>query len=378
MPNQLPFETEDGSPTGNPWIQIPHVIEELTRQRDKLAKSNRKYEAGLGGDLNPLQELQAVRDAISKAIPDLGVSSDTSPPDMLVRDLVVTYWDQVRQRKNTAGTSFRTLNDTLSGGIESKRLVCLLGAPNTGKTTFVHQMADHIACSGRPVLYVTSEDTPAALFAKTLARIGNVKYTTVLKGYDSERTAINAALAAQMNRLSTDRLRYLDATNGVTLDVIREKAEAHFARYTEQNGGGPGVLMVDYLQRIARAIKTIGRLNADLREVVTLVTERLRTLACELDCGVLAVTSQNRVGYTRSENTGAMASAKESGDIEYICDVLMALTEDRDSNRARPIGMVPIVLHIDKNRQGERGTNIKLNFWMDYQHFTEDRKIIEI
>ena len=48
------------------------------------------------------------------------------------------------------------------------------------------------------------------------------------------------------------------------------------------------------------------RLNTDLREVVTLVTERLRTLACELDCGVIAVASQNRMGYTRSENTGVI------------------------------------------------------------------------
>ncbi|HEY4033288.1 MAG TPA: DnaB-like helicase C-terminal domain-containing protein [Ktedonobacteraceae bacterium] len=370
-PTLFDFNAEDGPPDGNQWTQVLRVIEQLTYQRDKLARANRKYEAGQGNDLNPLQELQAVRDAISKAIPDLGVSADTSPPDMLVRDLITTYWGQVKQRQNTAKTGFATLNDMLSGGIESKRLVCLLGAPNTGKTTFVHQIADHIACSGRPVLYVTTEDTPPALFAKTLARIGSMSYTAVLKGYESERTAINAALTAQMGRLSTDRLRYLDAANGVTLDIIREKAEAHFASYRAQNGGGPGVLVVDYLQRIARAIKTMSRLNADLREVVSLVTERLRTLACELDCGVLAVASQNRVGYTRSESTGSMASAKGSGDIEYTCDVLMALSEDRSPERTLPSGMMPIQLHIDKNRQGERGKSIKLDFWTDRQQFTE-------
>src|SRR6266480_5566016 len=106
MSNQTTLETENNPSAGNQWTQIPHVVEELTRQRDKLAKSHRKYEAGQGDELNPWQELQAVRDAISKAIPDLAVSLDTSPPDMLVRELAATYWDQVKQHKHTAGTSF--------------------------------------------------------------------------------------------------------------------------------------------------------------------------------------------------------------------------------------------------------------------------------
>ena len=76
------------------------------------------------------------------------------------------------------------------------------------------------------------------------------------------------------------------------------------------------------------------------------------------------------MGYTRSESTGAMASAKESGDIEYTCDVLMALTEDKDKNRVVPVGRTAILLHIDKNRQGQRGKSISLDFWADRQQFT--------
>lgn len=372
MIDQTPPTAENYIASGNEWMQVKRVIEELTHQRDKLAKSHRKYEAGEGNELDPLRELQIAQDAIRKAIPDLArVAPDSgTPSDIVVRDLAAAYWDQVKQRKNTVTTGFKALNDVLSGGIESKRLVGVLGAPNTGKTTFVHQIADHIACSGRPVLYVTSEDTPSALFAKTLARIGGISYTAVLKGWESEKFKIDRALAMQVDRQSTDRLHYLDATNGVTLDIIRDKAGAHFASYTEQNAGGPGVLVVDYLQRIARAVKTMGRLNTDLREVVTLVTERLRTLACELDCGVIAIAAQNRMGYTRSESMGAMASAKESGDIEYTCDVLMALTEDKDKNRTVPVGRTAILLNIDKNRQGQRGKSIPLDFWADRQQFT--------
>ena len=373
MSEQTPPASENYTPDSNEWTQVQRVKDELTRQRDKLAKSHRMYEAGEANELDPLRELQAAQDAIRKAMPDLArVGPEGGPTDMLVRDLAAEYWDQVKQRKNTASTGFAGLDSILSGGIESKRMVCVLGAPNTGKTTWIHQIADEIACGGRPVLYVTSEDSPSALFAKTLARIGKVPYSAVLKGWESHEYQINVALAAQTDRLSTDRLRYLDATNGVTLDIIRERAEKHFANYTAENGGGPGILVVDYLQRIARAVKSVGGMSADLREVVTMVAERLRGLACDLDCGVIAIASQNRTGYSRSESTGAMASAKESGDIEYTCDVLMALTENKE--RTAPKNMTSILLHVDKNRQGQRGKVVDLDFWADHQQFTEAQR----
>ncbi len=220
-------------------------------------------------------------------------------------------------------------------------------------------------------MFVTSEDTPGALFAKTLARVGNVSYTAVLKGWESERQKIDEALTMQRNRKSLDRLRYLDATSGVTMDMIRDKAEAHFAAFAEAKDGGPGVIFVDYVQQIARDIKTMAGLQQDPREVVTLVVKRLRAIAIELDCCVVAISSQNRAGYNRSEANGAIATAKESGEVEYVADVLLALTEDKDKNRIAPPGQSPILLHVDKNRLGEKNKSIPFNFWGARQQFTE-------
>lgn len=367
------YSTSENTPENeSAWQSAAKIVDDLTRQRDRLAKSVRKHEAGQGDNLDPLRELQAVHDGIRKAmaLPDLVrvAPADSALADPLVRDLIAGYWQQVAIRKNTAATGFTGLNNILSGGFEPGRLVCVLGAPNTGKTTFVHQVADHIASAGRPVLYVTSEDVPSALFAKTLARIGGIPYTAVLKGWDSFKPQIDQALAEQLDRQSTDRLRYLDATNGVTLDVIQNKAEAHFKQY---EAAGPGVIVVDYLQRLARAIKTMGGMSQDLREVVTMVAERLRALACEMGCTVVAITAQNRANYARGAGANAMASAKESGDIEYTCDVLMALAEDSESKRALPPGMTAITLYVDKNRQGQRGRSVAFDFWPERQQFTE-------
>ncbi len=281
-----------------------------------------------------------------------------------IQSLIADYWQQIAARKSCATTGFSSLNNALGGGLESKRLAVVLGAPGVGKTAFANQIADHVANSGRPVLYVTSEDIPFTLLAKTLARIGDVNYTAVLKGWETERAKINAALAIQRERKSSETLHYVDATQGLPLERMRELAQSHFARYSES---GQGVLVVDYLQRFARAQRASQSLTLDLREMVTLLTEQLRALACDLDCCVVALASQKRAsGYGAGDS---LASAKESGDIEYTADILMAITEDT-SRKPGASFIKSRVLRLDKNRQGDT-TTINLDWQGDRQRFTE-------
>jgi replicative DNA helicase len=288
---------------------------------------------------------------------------DHTVTESSIEDLLAGYWDRVKKRNVAAPTGLHSLDMALGGGFQAKRLVTLLGAPGGGKTSLANQIAERVA-EERPVLYVTSEDTPDVLLSKTLARIGDVDYGAVLYGNEKRRAEINRAIAKLAERPSASRLRYLDLTAGfISLDELRDRAQAHF-----QGSPGPGLLVVDYLQRMARAIRESAGVK-ELREAVTQLTERLRALACELDCCVLAIASMNRAsGYGKNGEQSALTSAKESGDIEFTSDVLMALCEDNPVKREISF-IEPRLLRIDKNRQGATKV-IKLDWRGDRQQFT--------
>ncbi len=283
-------------------------------------------------------------------------------------DLAAAYWQRIAEQREAAPTGFARLDQALGGGLQPGRLMIVLGAPGKGKTTLANQIAEHVASACRPVVYVTMEDPAWALLAKTIARMGRLDYGAVLQGRAAIRQAINATLAELAARPSAQRLLYMEQPGRLSLAALQERAAEHFATFSTANGGGPGVLVLDYLQRAARASMPAG-VQSELRLAVSALTDQLRDLARELDCTVLALGSQNRAGY--GNGVSALASAKESGDIEYGVDVLAAIGED--DKRSAALGCKAYALRIDKNRQGDTCT-LDLDWMPTRQQFTEAAK----
>lgn len=340
------------------WSKIETV-------QNYLAKALRQHDGGRAVEAD---------DVLSKAkamlVEDLAEAETKMPPD--IASGAIDYWGHVAKRKATVGTSLPALDNILGGGLEPQRLMVLLGAPGGGKTTLANQIAVHAADSGRPVFYVTSEDIPFVLLAKTLARQSQTNYTAVLKAYDDQRERIALALQAYQESKAATRLRYLDATMGTTISTVRSCAQAHFEAFKE---GGNGILVIDYLQRLARSLSSYREGKQDLRLAVTALSEELRAIASGLDCTVIALAAQSRAsgyGSGSGANKNALASGKESGDIEYTADTVMAIVDD-DQRTMQVPWLQAKVLRIDKNRQGPAGDNciVNLDWYSERQQFTE-------
>ncbi len=278
------------------------------------------------------------------------------------------YWERIGAMKAAAPTGFRGLDRMLSGGLHPERFFVILGAPGAGKTTLAHQIAEYAASRGRPTVYLACEESPVTLYAKTLSRLGCVDYTAVQFGWATYRAQIEAARVLANERLSARRLLYVEGFS--SLAELSEGAKDHFQRYSDEGKeGGPGLLVVDYLQCIAQILARSGSQggNTPENQLISLLCYDLRALAKALHCTVLAISRQNRAsGYG---NSNALTSGSGSGGIEYGADVVMCI--DKDEDRKAPPGWKGRSLVIPKNRLGEADTRLLLDWRGKYQEFRE-------
>lgn len=285
-------------------------------------------------------------------------------------------------------TGFTRLDSLLEGGLQEGLYV--LGAiTGAGKTTLALQIGDNVAKQGTDVIIFSLEMGRKELMAKSVSRITydiDEKYSKTTPGIMSGR-------------------RYRNYTKR-DLEVI-EQAWKEYSEYAGRIYIHPGVgdmspvfmrgtveehiklsdckhplVIIDYLQitsseedrltdkqRIDRAVVDIKRMSRDLR------------------LPVLVVSSFNRSGYNEAV---AMESMKETGAIEYSCDVLMGLgltaiegvEEDGEGKRKKAIadakreakkerektGDLKLSLVVLKNRNGKTG-EIPLIFHTPNNHF---------
>lgn len=231
----------------------------------------------------------------------------------------------VRERRDLpehTPTGLPAVDGALGGGLPAG--LTILGATSsTGKTTLCVQVAEHAAIGGRPVLYVTVEQSLLELAAKQLARAlyelkgARVGTRELLSGReragwcDVQEDALNAAYE-ELERELGGRLRYMVPAGQPRVSEIREAASL----MADAHGTAP-LVIVDYLQLLAPANE-----RQTEKQAVDCNVMSLRQLARDLRTPVLLISSLNRASYS-GEVT--MEAYKESGAIEYAADVLLGL-----------------------------------------------------
>lgn len=226
-------------------------------------------------------------------------------------------------------TGLEKLDAALGGGLYPG--LCVLGAISSmGKTTLMLQIADHMAASGRPVLFVTIEQTARELVARSISRVmwtlGHTASATSVFSRErdtwpeAKRAALDDAAMAYAG-MTRGRLVFLEGTSQPSVRNVRDVA----ARMREHHGVPP-VVFIDYLQLLA----PVSERDSDRKAVDRNVTA-LRQLAGELGTPVVVISSLNRSSYSGSIE---IDSFKESGGIEYGADVLLGL---------QPLGMADAI-----------------------------------
>ena len=292
-------------------------------------------------------------------------------------------------------TGFSELDDIFNGGF--RPALYILGAVSSlGKTSFCLQLADNVAASGADVLFFSLEMSQDELIAKSLSRhtyqiarekrlsLSRAKTTagilsgSPLKGNrDGDTEILEAALIAYQQYA----VRLFIREGGDTLGV--DEVRAAVGEHIKATGRKPFVI-IDYLQQLSRD---------DERDTDKQATDKamkgLKHVSRDFDVPLLAISSFNRENYN---SPVSMSHFKESGSIEYSCDILIGLQyafmdykegEDEKSRNKRirkdqskqdeiSANGKPqrIEARILKNRNGRRG-RVMLDFVAKYNYYSK-------
>lgn len=333
------------------------------------------------------EALQQDREAFTKAVEEAEKVDEVERKEYLKTSTAHYLQDFINGIADSINTpyietGFKKLDEVLDGGLY-EGLYCMGAISSLGKTTFVLQVADQIAQSGKDVLIFSLEMARTELISKSISRLTleevllteeqNIKNAKTARGITTgkryekyskeEKELIKTATEHYGNY--ADHIYISEGIGDIGAMEIREAVEKHI-RYT----GNTPVVVIDYLQILA----PYNEKYSDKQNTDKSVTE-LKRISRDFKLPIIAISSFNRQNYS---NAVDMEAFKESGAIEYSSDVLIGLQLKGagggkfDVNEAKKQNPREIELVILKNRNGRTGDKIPYKYYALFNQFSEE------
>lgn len=275
-------------------------------------------------------------------------------------------------------TGFKLLDETLNGGIK-QGLYAIGAISSLGKTTLVHQIADNLAKDGHDVLFFSLEMDRFQMLSKSLSRLSY--QIAEEEGRNTDKFALCHSDIVQAYKLKGKQVEMLDtAVELYKANYVRKikyefgaksgeeiaKAVDDYINYTEKKP----IVIVDFLQYV-KGTKQDARMATNENVAI------LKDLVVKHGITVILISSFNRSSY---KTQASMESFKESGEIEYISDVLIGLqlkgcqgdkiTQSQiDKAKAEPVRSVELKLL--KQRDGIATKTIDFKYNPRFNYFKE-------
>lgn len=295
----------------------PGTAAALQTLRDGLTRLNISHTTAdlCGSYKDPNEHLTGDRNAFIEAVADAKRRAGAKP------DNVADYIDHfmtadIERFKMEVKTGYDNL-DAKCGGLYGG-LYAIAAISSLGKTTFAAQMADQIAAAGNDVLFFSLEQSRLELVSKSLARItaqenpqNAVNSLSIRKGYLPPQVL---AAAQEYKKAVADRISIIEGNFNCNISFIGD----YIRQYIRRTGKRP-VVFIDYLQ-ILQGEPEQGKQT--VKEIVDNTVTQLKRISREHNLTIFIISSVNRSNYLTPID---FESLKESGGIEYTCDVVWGL-----------------------------------------------------
>lgn len=245
--------------------------------------------------------------------------------------------------KAFVSTGYNVLDNALGGGMVSGGLYVMGARPGCGKTALGLSIAERVAASGTPVLFVSLEMPVVQLTARRLAMETGLDTTRILLHSLSDTE--NQMNADAMDKLHTRPL-FFNQERRVTVSSIGVQARQVL---------NCGLVVVDYLGLIQHGP------GKSLYEKVTETSNSLKRLALLLNIPILCLAQLNRELEGR-KGPPRLSDLRDSGAIEQDADGVLLLHRPQGEEQSGP---APLVVFVAKNRHGPAGSELMFNWYLN-------------
>ncbi len=329
-------------PTAAHIESYARIIKEHAMRRHLISNATRFIELGY-------DESQEVADVIEECEQTIfAISQNNIKRDFIqLKDAITQSFDRLDELQKTSGklrgvpTGFRDIDNKLAG-LQDSNLIIFAARPGVGKTSFVLNVAQHVAVNmGLPVGIFSLEMSQEELVDRLLVAQADIDAFKLKTGRLDEKDFDR--LSHAMGQLAEAPI-FIDDTPGASMSEIRTKARRLQAEH------GLKLIVVDYLQLIH------GRNIENRVQEVTEISQGLKNLARELKVPVMACAQLSRAVESRGGvKKPQLSDLRESGGIEQDADVVMFLYREDETNREN------VKVAIEKHRNGATG-EIDLRF----------------
>lgn len=288
-------------------------------------------------DLHQKNELPADHEAGAVVISTPASELDARTPRLgtFLEDAIARMKARGRGDEKAIATPWPALDAALGGGLWPG-LHVLVGNTGSGKSQLALQLALNAARNGTPVLYVGLELAQLDLTARLAGLVERSRWSDYYHGH----------------RIPSDTTRELLAGLPFYLDLrgphewTPDALDAPAAALRAEGGGAPFLVVLDFLQIVGDSSDR----GEDLRQRIGRAAYKGSAIARRDNAAVLMLSSTarenahalrgkarpsaNRSGSEKPEQLGTgwagrfQGLGKESGEIEYAADTLMALCEE--------------------------------------------------
>lgn len=292
-------------------------------------------------------------------------------------------------------TGFEHLDRALGDGMYAGTYV-VAAASSLGKTTFVHQIADSVAASGKPVLYFSLEMSQTDLIVKSISRgiarkpHHNLKLSNsnIRKYWNYEHDENNTALSELQNQACDEALEEYRTKIAPNMNIVSSNFKGDLTSILSnvnrscRTCSEKPLVVIDYIQVIQ---KPEGYKGSD-QEWLQHCMNELEHMAKDNNIVIIIISSINRMSYAEEIS---FQSLKGSGAIEFSADCVIGLDlcaveelqDTKDEGEKKRLlqaerGALPrrIRAHILKNRGGRGEAFSYFRYYADRDYFQNTEK----